>query len=33
VPGRGTFVIEQRSSQARRGPAGGRQRPHPHVDH
>ncbi len=33
VPGRGTFVIEQRSSQARRAPAAGRQRPHPHVDH
>jgi DNA-binding GntR family transcriptional regulator len=33
VPGRGTFVIEQRSSQARRTPTTGRQRPHPHVDH
>jgi DNA-binding GntR family transcriptional regulator len=34
VPGRGTFVIERRSSQPGRvGPAGGRQRPHPHVDH
>ena len=33
VPGRGTFVIEQRSSQARRTPATSRQRPHPHVDH
>jgi DNA-binding GntR family transcriptional regulator len=33
VPGRGTFVIEQGSSQARRTPATGRQRPHPHVDH
>jgi GntR family transcriptional regulator len=33
VPGRGTFVIEQRSTQARRTPATSRQRPHPHVDH
>jgi DNA-binding GntR family transcriptional regulator len=33
VPGRGTFVLEQRSSQAKRTPTTGRQRPHPHVDH
>ena len=33
VPGRGTFVIEQRAPRASRGPAGGHQRPHPHVDH